>query len=96
MSDYIKREDAISAIAEGSLIFASSQLSIDAAMLSAFSKIKKADVVEVVRCKDCKYIKNDLLPKGTGYVGYCAYSNDFKLMHDDDFCSWGERRTDND
>ena len=42
------------------------------------------DAVEVVRCKSCKYYEND--------CGYCdAMGCTCKV---DDFCSYGERRTD--
>lgn len=44
-----------------------------------------ADVVEVVRCKDCKYF--DQAEK------YCC---DFLTAEEDGFCRWGERRTDDD
>lgn len=43
------------------------------------------DVVEVVRCKDCKYF--DQAEK------YCC---DFLTAEEDGFCKWGERRTDDD
>ena len=55
-----------------------------------------ADVVEVVRCKDCKYmchytdghlecrLLSDLKPIPTTYC----------TMNADDFCSYGERRED--
>jgi len=49
------------------------------------------DVVEVVRCKDCRFLKDDLLSYGTGYIGYCCHNIERQLMHDDDFCSCGER-----
>lgn len=41
-----------------------------------------ADVVEVVRCKDCKHRDGEL-----GQPNIVCYQ-----MHDDDFCSYGERR----
>ena len=49
-----------------------------------------ADVVEVVRCKDCKYlVRSD---------GICkVLSNNYEppvYVDDDDFCSRGERRED--
>ena len=43
------------------------------------------DVVEVVRCKDCKW----------WHTGGCAWRPDGE-PEADDFCSAGERRTDND
>lgn len=46
-----------------------------------------ADVVEVVRCKDCKYL-ND---------GYCYYWDDeygVPIYYDNGYCSNGKRRED--
>ena len=49
-----------------------------------------ADVVEVCRCKDCKYYNTQLMT---------CYNNEFPfhcesrpIMREDDFCSYGERR----
>ena len=44
------------------------------------------DAVEVVRCKDCEGWESKL-----GRYGFCEYFN--KHKHFDDFCSYGERRT---
>ena len=41
------------------------------------------DIIEVVRCKDCKYIKM------TKYGGYCC-ANDEGVAYDD-YCAFGER-----
>ena len=54
-----------------------------------------ADVVEVVRCRDCKYRKLDKLFQEKHYC-YLRNVNGGKYCNDDDFCSYGERRTDND
>lgn len=50
-----------------------------------------ADVVEVVRCKECKYWINK-------HGGFCQASNALSEVNNEnnDFCSYGERRTDND
>lgn len=45
-----------------------------------------ADVAPVVRCKDCKYYKPDEYECGCDYGLPCVKA--------DDFCSYGERRTD--
>lgn len=53
-------------------------------------KLPTADVVEVVRCKACKHAS-----KCTD--GYYTCRVDHRLAHDEnDFCSYGERKTDND
>ena len=48
--------------------------------------IKELDLVEVVRCKDCKW---------RGEPG-CAVSivDESDMPNDDDFCAWGERKED--
>lgn len=52
-----------------------------------------ADVVEVVRCKDCKYRANGWSNEsfcGKRVGGMSATAE----LKDDDFCSYGERRDD--
>lgn len=47
------------------------------------------DIVEVVRCKDCRYYE----PHGNGKIGICMHKKLKRyLRHDTDFCSYGERR----
>ena len=49
-----------------------------------------ADVVEVVRCKDCKNYQ----PNPYSYDGemICSCWADWTYPEDDDFCSYGERK----
>lgn len=58
----------------------------------------KADFVEVVRCKDCKCCEHCYPAKAIGEEAiegwYCKIRK--KHMQPYDFCSYGERRTDND
>lgn len=55
-----------------------------------------ADVVEVVRCKDCKYCHISTDPKTLisvqvcGYVGYNPVQS--SQVTDNDYCSHGERK----
>ena len=51
------------------------------------------DAVEVVRCKDCKYQCTESCP--TYYEDRMTYRDSWSLDGDNDFCSYGERRTDN-
>lgn len=46
-----------------------------------------ADVVPVVRCKDCKW-KADTIGES-----WCDF-HEFTILSDDDYCSYGERRND--
>lgn len=46
------------------------------------TKIPTADVVEVVRCKDCKHFVSEV----------CRHDFAMNLSRGDDFCSYGERK----
>lgn len=55
--------------------------------------ISTADVVEVVRCKDCKHY----CPSAFG--GFTCFGRRIPSVSEDDYCNYGERReedTDND
>lgn len=58
------------------------------AVVSDFEAIPAADVVEVVRCEDCK----DYEPHGNGKAGICRNPKCKGLRWANDFCSFGERR----
>lgn len=55
-------------------------------VIEILDNIPAADVAPVVRCKDCKYYKPDEYECGCDYGLPCVKA--------DDFCSYGERRTD--
>ena len=64
-------------------------------VLSWFIQAPTADVVEVVRCKDCKYFldkhrKNHQVICMRGEKDM-SYGSDF-YPYSDDFCSYGERK----
>ena len=53
-------------------------------------KVESGELVEVVRCKDCKHWVQD------DDVGYCDNPDGLdNYARPNDFCSYGERRTDN-
>lgn len=54
-----------------------------------FEVNRNADVVPVVRCKDCKYAYINSFSAASG-VALCSSSA--KVMQQDDFCSYGERK----
>ena len=55
---------------------------------SCIDKCPTVDAVEVVRCKDCKHYYY------SAYAMRCVCDFDNKEWDKDDFCSYGERRTD--
>lgn len=83
MPEYIERSSA-SACFENSKKVMWHKDDIVAALSS--SAIPTADVVEVVRCKDCKYAR-----KMVDGAYFCCV--DHRLAHgENDFCSYGERK----
>lgn len=57
---------------------------------------EKRDVVKVVRCKDCKYFSTSRYCTGESYTGCTNWGTDtIEPCNENDFCSYGERRTDN-
>ena len=60
-----------------------------------FRRLKNApavDAVEVVRCKDCKHRRNDE-DYASGHYCVKRPSNGGYFCEDNDFCSYGERRS---
>ena len=59
-----------------------------------YNAIKNAptvDVVEVVRCKDCKHLKNDTKYCKTHNKYYCELEDTIKGKNH--YCAYGERKT---
>ena len=84
MAEYIEREAAIAAIYD-------IQGPIHSREARVLRELPAADVVEVVRCKDCKawicFMNN---PDGTMFGNCKLCGNNFR--NEDDFCSYGERK----
>lgn len=82
--DYIRREDALSAI-----LAEPPDAHYPAWYASALMALPAADVAEVVRCKDCKY---KLRTVADGIV-LCAEQHGMIRPTENDFCSYGEYQT---
>jgi hypothetical protein len=85
MDEYIKREDAVSAICFGcNLEFSDRPCEPpDCEIRHAIEAIRAADVVPVVRCKDCKHFER----------GICYYPTVRYVSHDKNhFCGYGEKK----
>lgn len=83
MAEYIKRAEAVKSVLRmrrpENSVAQNRMLSI---IQMDMLKLPTADVAPVVRCKDCKY--RDGTPGQPNIL--CAQ------MHEDDFCSYGERK----
>jgi hypothetical protein len=86
--EYIERGEILDALAE---VFPTTSDEGEKALIAAWKVIKKlpaADVIEVVRCKDCKrFVENK-----AAYVTYCKRGLKNQYVKPDDFCSYGERK----
>lgn len=100
MAEYIEREK----IVELSKILKDNfaplhRMVIDAFIYNIDKNIPTADVVEVVRCKDCKHSYINSFSAQSG-VALCKFwSNRAEgnnlVVQQDDYCSYGERKCDN-
>ena len=91
-NEYIRKQDAVNVVANTAKIVASFnyQYAID-----ALSALAPADVVPVVRCRDCKYVRkwrSEESAKKFGQVYECACGV-LACPNPNDFCSYGERKS---
>lgn len=86
--EYIRRSDAL----KGVELFQCGWAEIEAVQTDYIERLPAADVVPVVRCKDCKYGDYDSKPDG---AMVCLRTKDGFWRKETDFCSYGERK-DND
>lgn len=98
MSDYIKREDAITAWEEWAVNLINPKFIVKEDAICALKDIPSADVVEVVRCKDCKWYMEYIPRKGESammcFCNCCIGGQGKKKPTD--YCSYGERKEDDD
>lgn len=95
LTDYIKREDAIKALCKSKCIpgvFCSDEYCVE--MRKVFDDIPAADVIPIVRCKDCKHRIEHKYYGNLGESAYTCEGNMGGWILPDDFCSKAERRTD--
>ena len=91
MNDYISREALIKAV-EGNPYVTDS---IKSYLRCTAKNIPAADVVAVVRCRECKeWVPGQIEATDNFIPPRCVWLN--KPMHADDYCSYGERSDDGD
>ena len=94
MADYIERQAAIDAFNRIKNTLKNPETAhYDTLMFyeieDVLEDVEPADVVPVVRCKDCKNWQTDWNPSIPDRH-YCAVMD--SMMKADDFCSYGERK----
>ena len=80
-TEYITKEQALEAI-KGKMW--------PGELEAAIKAIPAADVVEVVRCKDCKYAEKTLIPETIHCTNFSTL-DDYWNVYDGWFCGDGER-----
>lgn len=88
MSDYINREDAIDA-ACANCIYDEFLSDRKKRIKEGITEIPPADVVEVVRCKDCKCCEER---RTANYLPFYYCLRIDSSVKDNDYCSYGERK----
>lgn len=83
MNDYINRE-----MAADSIVLECDNVTLEQAR-QAIKDVPSADVVEVVRCKDCEHCEKRRTANYQPFF-YCLMQE--CSIKDDDYCSYGERK----
>lgn len=85
MAEYIKRDAALKALCQVSAPTPSESYIVE----KCIEKINRLPMMEVVRCKDCKYCR--LASWGERYCNRDRFV-EWGDLQEDDFCSYGERK----
>lgn len=88
MDEYIKREDALNAVTYVGTADPTDIIPLTLLMAQKnIRRIPAADVVPVVRCKDCEH--GQFMPSCSMYLCRCTGG---KLRYADNYCNYGERK----
>ena len=95
MAEYIDREKVIEEIyswldSVGSIIIGKG-LSSYGELIGCMQDVPTADVVEVVRCKDCKHFDKNKGYRDTKFSFSFCDKFHHNITTENDFCSYGER-----
>ena len=89
--EYITKSEAIEAVCNAMELFLSEYREIE----NAINRIAAADVMKVVRCRECVHWKPTGSKAGNSfsdmeYIGGCEFTK--YCRRESDFCSYGERK----
>lgn len=86
MDEYIKKSEAVDVIVKYPYNISGKT----ATAIKMIEDLPSADVVEVVRCKDCKYLSSEYIGDDLEWI--CKLSDGMVNPAPDKYCSYGERR----
>lgn len=84
--EYIERNRVVGELIERKYCSTSSEINYDE-LIKLLNSQPIADVQEVVYCKECKFFKTDTFGQKI-----CIRQFNTIRMHDNDFCSYGEKK----
>ena len=87
MKEYIEKQQAIDAAREDGKRIPTLAIRI----MHDIKAIPAADVVPVVRCKDCKHWNPQIITANGNGLGNCDF-HDVALVTSEGFCYWAEKR----
>ena len=90
-TEYITKESALSCFHDWIDRYGHEHSADEMTEYQRIEDLLPADVVEVVRCKDCKYYKEGKLLGPTKFCYYYQIGTGLNTA-DDDFCSKGDMR----
>lgn len=94
MADYIRREDALFALRKAERGGSMTALTWLERAYAEIREMPAADVAEVVRCRDCEYVRPTINVHTGEQAGIWCALHDIINVSPDDYCSRGERKGD--
>lgn len=92
MADYIRREDALFALRKAERGGSMTALTRLERAYAEIREMPAADVAEVVRCKDCEYVRPTINVHTGEQAGIWCALHDILNVSPDDYCSRGEKK----
>lgn len=92
MADYIRRDDALFALRKAERGGSMTALTRLERAYAEIREMPAADVAEVVRCKDCEYVRPTINVHTGEQAGIWCALHDILNVGPDDYCSRGEKK----
>jgi hypothetical protein len=86
--EYIRRDFALA----GTELYKYGEMEIEAVSAEYIQRLPAADVVEVVRCRDCEYLRPTINVHTGKQSGIWCALHDILNVSPDDYCSRGEKK----
>ena len=86
--EYIRRDFALA----GTDLYKYGEMEIEAVSAEYIQRLPAADVVEVVRCRDCEYLRPTINVHTGKQSGIWCALHDILNVSPDDYCSRGEKK----